>query len=73
MTAVEPEPVAAGAIDVVTVKVVVDAETVMLVAAVVETPRSDKRTTESSRSIYLHAATIYSYSYLQVFRQKLTL
>ena len=61
MTAVEPE-VAAGTADIVNVEVAVDVETVTLVAAVVETSRSDKRTTES---IYLHAATIYSY--LQVY------
>ena len=59
VTAVKPE-VAAGAVDVVNVEVVVaDAETVTLVVSVVETPRSDKRTTESSRLIYLHAATMY--------------
>ena len=63
MTVVEPEvalEVAAGTVDVVNVKVVVaDAETIMLVVSVVETPRSDKRTMESSRLIYLHVATMY--------------
>ena len=49
MTAVEPE-VAAGAVDIVNVEVVVD-DTMTLLAAMVETPRSDKRTTESSRSM----------------------
>ena len=63
VTAVEPEvalEVAAGAVDIVNIEVVVaDVETVTLVVSVVETPRSDKRTTESSRLIYLHAATMY--------------
>ena len=49
VTAVEPE-VAAGAVDIVNVEVVVD-DTVTLLAAMVEIPRSDKRTTESSRSM----------------------
>ena len=50
VTAVKPE-VAAGTIDIVNVEVVVD-------ETVVETPRSDKKNHGSSRSIYLHAATI---------------
>ena len=62
VTAVEPEvalEVAAGVVDVNIEVVVADAEIVMLVVSVVETPRSDKRTTESSRLIYVHAATMY--------------